>query len=519
MIEGGDFKKAGAATSALKRLLKKINMDPADMRRAIIAAFEAEMNVVIHAYRGSMRAIIDSTEIEVEVRDEGPGIPDIEQAMQEGFSTASPAARQLGYGAGLGLPNMKKNSDVFEIDSTVGQGTRVLYTVCFRSQESSETGHNSIRAISTNCRQCLYCVRVCAPKALRVYDGKPQILRELCIDCAACIGVCKSGALTTASAMSEAQPFEEKVLLVPPHFLAQFSAAIYPSRVLAGIRKLAFREVYLTEAWENALRSAVIRYAAEEARQLPVISPVCPAIVNLIRLRFQSLIEVIAPFLSPFEAARNQFNGQKVVFVACCPCQLTALTAGSFSRNVEVMMPATFRHVVQRVVMEEGVEERLQQVRIIPPANGSALNGILEACGMRHVIDVLEKLENGRLRDVRILELYACECGCYGSPLLTEQPFVARYRWSRTQVEHAIAAKAIRRTAPLKPRTGMGLSADVSQAIEKLSELEELAKSLPGKDCGLCGAPTCDALAEDVVMGRARKKACPYVIDDAERAP
>jgi anti-sigma regulatory factor (Ser/Thr protein kinase) len=519
MIEGGDFKNAGSATSALKRLLKKINMDPADMRRAIIAAFEAEMNVVIHARRGSMRAIINSDEVEVEVRDEGPGIPDIEQAMKEGYSTASPQARQLGYGAGLGLPNMKKNSNVFEISSTVGQGTRVLCTVYFKTQQSSEGARNSIRVMHAKCRQCLFCVRACATKALRVYAGKPEIIKDLCIDCGACIDICKSGAITVSETRGEMGSAENKLLLVPPPFLAQFSATIRPKRVLAALHRLGFLDVYLTEPWEDALRTAVIRYAVEEAKQLPLISPTCPAVVNLITLRFQPLIPLIAPFFSPIEAAKVQLNGQATVFVACCPAQMTVLGGESPPKNVEIVIPSAVRHVVQPVVMEEDPSNYPAEVAMGPHANDSDLKGILQVNGMAHVIGALEKMENGRLRDVRILEPYACECGCYGSSLLTEQPFVARYRSCRNPMKHEASAIAVRRTVPLSARTGMRLSADVSNAIVKLSEVEELTKNLPGKDCGLCGAPSCDALAEDVVMGRASRKACPYVLDEMEASP
>ena len=518
-IQGGDFKQAGSATSNLKKILKKINIDPADMRRAIVAAFEAEMNVVIHAYRGDMRAIINSKEIEVEVRDEGPGIPDIELAMKEGFSTASPAARQLGYGAGLGLPNMKKNSDAFEITSVVGQGTRVCYTVYFKSQESAAVAHNSIRILAENCRQCLFCVRACPSRALRVHNARPEILKDLCIDCTACIDTCTSGALTTLKTHAEIEASNDTVLIVPPHFLAQFSARISPLRVLASLRKLGFKDVYVTEAWERALREAVVKYATEESKQPQVISPVCPVVVNLITLRFQALIENLATFWSPLEAARNQLKGQKTILVASCPAQLTALANGPSARNMKVVTPSSLRQIVQPLVMDDDSQDHTPEASLHHPSENSRVPGILEASGIRHVIEVLEKLENGRLRDFRILELYACDCGCYGSPLFSEQPFVAKHRWARTRMEHQVEARAVRRETPYGARTGMKLSTDISTAITRLTELEELTKSLPGRDCGLCGAPTCDTLAEDIVLGRATKKSCPYVTSDTGEKP
>ena len=128
-IAGGDFERAGSASSLLKEQLKKVGVEPVAIRRAMIAAYEAEMNVVIYANKGNMQIALDTEKLDVEVTDEGPGIPDIEQAMIEGFSTAPPAIRELGFGAGMGLPNIKKNSDRFAIESAVGEGTRVTFTI------------------------------------------------------------------------------------------------------------------------------------------------------------------------------------------------------------------------------------------------------------------------------------------------------------------------------------------------------------------------------------------------------
>jgi len=123
--EGGDFANAGAASSSVKNILRKMGIDPAIIRRVVVAIYEAEVNVVAHAYRGKVLVDIQPEEICVRVVDEGPGIADIELAMTEGYSTASEKVREMGFGAGMGLPNIKKNADVFMIESVVGQGTDV----------------------------------------------------------------------------------------------------------------------------------------------------------------------------------------------------------------------------------------------------------------------------------------------------------------------------------------------------------------------------------------------------------
>ena len=130
-IEGGDFTRAGYVSSQIKRVLKQLSLDPQTIKRIVIALYEAEVNGVAHACRGMADIRIEPDRIGVRLEDEGPGIPDIAQAMQEGYSTASERVREMGFGAGMGLPNMKKNVDELDISSVVGQGTTITMTTFF----------------------------------------------------------------------------------------------------------------------------------------------------------------------------------------------------------------------------------------------------------------------------------------------------------------------------------------------------------------------------------------------------
>lgn len=124
-IMGGDFVNAGKASSAVKRALKQLDVSAPLIKRVVVALYESEVNVAAHAYEGKIFIEIESDTIKIEISDRGPGIEDIERAMQAGFSTASKEVREMGFGAGMGLPNIKKNSDVFQIKSTPGLGTIV----------------------------------------------------------------------------------------------------------------------------------------------------------------------------------------------------------------------------------------------------------------------------------------------------------------------------------------------------------------------------------------------------------
>ena len=129
MVPGDDFTRAGEASSDVKRKLKKLGYDPDAIRRVAIAMYEGEINMVIHAGGGEARVDIQPEQVDIVLEDHGPGIADVEKAMQAGYSTAPDQVRSLGFGAGMGLPNMKRYTDKITIDSTVGKGTKITMEV------------------------------------------------------------------------------------------------------------------------------------------------------------------------------------------------------------------------------------------------------------------------------------------------------------------------------------------------------------------------------------------------------
>ena len=131
-VTGGDFTGAGYASSQLKKLLKQLGVDPRVIKRAVIALYEAEVNIVTHARKGIIKIDIDKDQVKMILDDEGPGIADISMAMQKGYSTASETVRAMGFGAGMGLPNISDNADFFNIKSTPGVGTQLEIKVQFK---------------------------------------------------------------------------------------------------------------------------------------------------------------------------------------------------------------------------------------------------------------------------------------------------------------------------------------------------------------------------------------------------
>jgi serine/threonine-protein kinase RsbT len=513
-IAGGDFDSAGLATRKLKEQLAKIGVGATAMRRAMIASYEAEMNVVIHARTGTLWARLDEGKLDLEVTDEGPGIPDVQLALREGWSTASSQARQMGFGAGLGLPNIRKNSDHFEIETRVGRGTRIRSTILLGARDEGDSSQAAVPALLTlegaRCRACMRCIRACPTAALRLHGSRPVLLKNLCIGCTACAAECSDAVFTIGDPATGGSPLaslaKDAVLVVPRGFLSGFPVEDSPARVLAALRVIGFDDIRLAEEWEDALRREARARAAAGEWPMPLIPPFCPAVVSLVESRFPLLIPHLGPWLSPLEAAGEEFPLRRVVLVAACAAQLSAAGRASLTDRLTVLAPARLAEAVLPLLSRQAAAETVASI-----GAGTPLPGELAVTGIRHVLRVLAEAEAGALGGASLLDCALCDGGCSGSPLLCADPFLSLHRWQNTPSrERGSEAAAVRRQRPYAQRPGMRLDEDMGEAIRKLSRIDELARTLPGRDCGACGAPTCGAFAEDVVLGRTAADRCPH---------
>jgi anti-sigma regulatory factor (Ser/Thr protein kinase)/Fe-S-cluster-containing hydrogenase component 2 len=513
-IRCGDFTSAGAASRDLKQHLKRIGAESDAVRRAMIAAYEAEMNVVIHAEGGGrLEAAVSDGQLDVDVLDDGPGIPDVDSAMREGWSTASAEARALGFGAGMGLPNILRSSDRLSVTSSVGEGTHVSFSVALRPEAADQGARPSSLGVAAElCKECRHCLVACPTAAIRVREAHPAVLDHLCIDCTACIGACPPRALTMKDAPGALAGGE--VLVVPPALLAGFGGHAVTA-VVDELRSLGYDEVLSVHAYEDDLRRRVVDLAATGDGAAPSISPVCPAVVSLIEVKFPSLLDRLVPLASPWEAAQLDLEGSDATFAVSCPSQRTALLA---------QRPTAQRDAVTVTAVREAVLPKLAaRAGRAPGAAASAprasgADDLLVVTGAAHVLAVLEAAEDDRLPGVSAIEPYLCDGGCFGSPLLGEDAYVAAWRWAATGGGAPGRGGVRERTRPFRARPGIRLDADMSVAIRKLARLDAETRALPGRDCGVCGAPTCSALAEDIVMGRAARALCPYVALEEESA-
>ncbi|HTZ51657.1 MAG TPA: (Fe-S)-binding protein, partial [Spirochaetia bacterium] len=479
--------------------------------------------------------------LELEVADEGPGIPDVQLALREGWSTASEKARQLGFGAGLGLPNIRRNSDRFDIETRVGRGTRIRSTILLEAGAAAgavEPGHDPAvepaPGISPErCNGCLRCIFACPTGALRVHDCQPLLRPALCVGCTECAAACPHAVFTVqpVERLDGRRPLRElaaagqdAVVVLPRALLLSPLLGRSPAAALDGLALLGFREVRFTEEWEDAVQREARLQASRPGAAVPVIAPVCPSVTALVEGRFPSLIPNLAMTASPLDAAGEEFPLRPVVLVAACAAQLVSAGTSSLTDRLTVITPADLCEALRVCAPSAATAEAptasaqgapaipfLRAPRETPPACPSD-----ELCvsGARDVLRALSAVEAGALDGIRILTPRLCTHGCSGSPFVIPDSFLSTLAGPRLLPLLSAAresdAGAVTRSTPYRQRTGMRLSADMASAIQALGRIDELLGSLPGRDCGACGAPACALYAEDVVMGRSGSSSCPH---------
>ncbi|NMB46007.1 MAG: 4Fe-4S binding protein [Firmicutes bacterium] len=411
---------------------------------------------------------------------------------------------------------------------------------------------HSVTLETDNCKGCTICIKRCPTEAIRVRGGKARILELRCIDCGECIRICPNHAKRAiADEFSLLDKYAYTVALPAPSFYGQFSGQdVSISKILQSLLTLGFNAVYeVAEAAEHV--SLATRRYIEESSKRPLISSSCPAIVRLIQVRFPDLIDHLIPIQAPVDIAAR-FAKQSIMrkyglrredigafFITPCPAKVTAIKQpiGLLDSWVDGAIPIA--EVYARVLRTLPYLEDTPELRQASAAGihwGRAAGEEEAIMAPRHVsvdgihavIDVLEEIEIGKFHDIDFIECQACRGGCVGGPLTVQNAFLARVNMENLtrelprEIDPAVVKEVDKRWATkfyeleidIEPRSILKLDDDFSKAIEKMELLEKTVESLPGLDCGSCGSPSCQALAEDIVQGLASEGDCVFVLRD-----
>ena len=407
---------------------------------------------------------------------------------------------------------------------------------------------HSVTLDEGKCVGCTNCIKRCPTEAIRVRNGKAVITSERCIDCGECIRICPHHAKRAKhDHLLMLENFTYNIALPAPSLYGQFNNLDDQDYVLTGLKKLGFDDVVEVAGAAELVSEATRRLMDAGALKRPVISSACPAIVRLIRVRFPDLCDHVLPLLSPMETAatiakqrakeKTGLPEEKIgcFFITPCPAKVTdiRMPIGIERSKVDgaIAISEIFPQLSNRMdkLSPEAVEPLSSSgiLGVSWASSGGESSALLKekylaADGIENVIRVLEEIEDERIGELDFIELNACSGGCVGGVLCVENPYVAIARLQRLRRYLPVSQSHLEQNAPVPREMNwsgelefsnvLTLSDDIGRAMQMMVEIDGVEQSLPGLDCGACGAPTCRAFAEDVVRGNCRKEDCIFIL-------
>lgn len=407
--------------------------------------------------------------------------------------------------------------------------------------------YHSVRLDSELCMGCINCIKRCPTEAIRVRNGKAQINSKFCIDCGECIRVCPHHAKHAIyDRMEDLKNYEYTVALPAPSLYSQFNNLDDVNIVLNALLMMGFDDVFEVSAAAELVSEATRFYLSENPEKLPVISTACPSVVRLIRVKFPNLIPNLLPLNPPIEVAahlaaseamkKTGFPREKIgiIFISPCPSKVTYVRSPLGTEVSQVDKVLAIKDVYPRLLScMKAVGENPPEIgtsgkigiswgRSGGEASGLFTEDYLAADGIENVIRVLEDMEDQKFTNLKFVELNACNGGCVGGVLTVENPYVAEVKLKRLRKYMPVARShmegeaeaVVKWTREVQYEPVFNLGETMMESFSRLNQAERLCKKLPGLDCGSCGAPTCKALAEDIVRGEAVESDCVYFLRD-----
>ena len=403
---------------------------------------------------------------------------------------------------------------------------------------------HSVLLDSSKCTGCTTCLRHCPTEAIRIKNGHAVIDAERCIDCGECIRHCPHKAKkAVVGTISDMDKYRWKIALPAPTLYGQFDGLDDVDYVLNGLLKIGFDDVYEVAKAAEMVSAYTRLYLKLDGVMKPAISSACPVIMRLISLRFPSLADHVIHMLPPMEIAAKAARAEAlekhpelspedigVCFISPCPAKASYVKGGfgDYKSAVDVVISISdvYFLLIDKMKKEEKPEMLSEAGRI---GIGWARSGgeataifnedYLAADGIENVIRVLDQIETGNIPPLEFIELNACTGGCVGGVLTMQNPFIAKAR-----------LQTLRRYMPISHNTTIGnegyINADylfedlpsyrpisrlgdtLAESMRMMADIQKIRATLPGIDCGACGAPTCRAFAEDVVKKTASLDDC-----------
>jgi iron only hydrogenase large subunit-like protein len=415
------------------------------------------------------------------------------------------------------------------------------------------------------CRGKLACMRACPTGAIRVKEGKAEVLSDLCIDCGSCLRVCPSGAISpTTRSLKEVKDFRYKVAVPSSILFGHFPMEVTPAHVIEGLKSIGFDSVYAYVV-EVALANRAIRdYVEKWKGRYPLISSNCPVIVRLIQVSYPGMIEQLIPIYPPREIAGHEvklrFSDKLgvprddigVIYITSCQAKTISIleSAEGEKSNLDgaIGISDVYNGILTAAYQKQkkendqkphpkellhGLKDYLHGMEMLQwsLAKGQRTNlqgyNYMSLTGLSNVIQVFDDIEKGKLRNIEFLECYACWAGCINGNLTVDNFYVTRTKlhrlmaelpekdpWVESEVKRRYAEENCYARADIKLRHLRSDMGEIKERIAKIKQAEDILATLPGLNCGLCGAPNCKTLAADIASGKSQKTDCVFFSKD-----
>ncbi|MGI6049582.1 MAG: [Fe-Fe] hydrogenase large subunit C-terminal domain-containing protein [Acetivibrionales bacterium] len=407
--------------------------------------------------------------------------------------------------------------------------------------------------LNTNmCKGCTNCIKYCPTEAIRVRNRKAVIIKERCIDCGVCIRICPYHAKKAVTdSLDTIKNYKYKIALPAPALYGQYGPEFSRERIVLALKQLGFDYVFEVARAAEIVTNLSDKYMKNKDIKKPVISSACPAVVRFIQIRFPNLIENLLKIESPMEIAaalsRQEvhekfgipYEDMGVFFISPCAAKVTSVKAPYESQksNVDAVIAIKDIYLILREIMKK--EDKITSapfslssaIGVSWAGTGGESSAINEGRriavhGIDNVSDILEQAVQGGLDDIDFIEALACPEGCLGGPLTVENPFIAKENLKNEIEQIAVNAAhsnsvdkadnideyVWKSTVEYSPI--LKLDDDMEKALEKMRKIDEITNGLYDLDCGACGAPSCRALAEDIVRGIAKETDCIFKLKE-----
>ncbi len=409
---------------------------------------------------------------------------------------------------------------------------------------------HSVRLVRSKCQGCVSCVKVCPTEAIRVRNGKAEILNDRCIDCGACAAKCPYHAFEIKTEnLQDLSAYEYNIVLPAPSLYSQFPEFIPLEDIWQGLHNLGFDEIFDVALASEYISKEIEAYVKNyTGGRKPLISSTCPSVLRLIQVKFPELIKQVVPVLPPAEAAaiylrntapdRLNIAPEKIGiwFISPCPSKETNIHQSVDVRHTEFSGSFSLAEVYGLLLKQLGGDNILNVVTGSSYGMGwgvyggeikaAGLDNALAVDGIDNVYNVLEQISMNKMPQLDYVECSACHGGCIGGILAAENKFVAESNLRKrinslskqepldreTTMANSMTLEGFPKSEAYRKkmiaRPMMQLDDDIMEAMRKFEQMEEVLCSLPGLDCGACGAPSCQGLAEDIVQGKAHEIDC-----------